>query len=171
MMELYLVRHAEAQERTENLLDDLRHLTRRGRKQAAKLGRRLKKNRVRPAVLITSPLVRAVQTAELLAAELGSNILVTAHAGLSGTADATEVAELLRQSAAQRAVMLVGHEPQLSALAALLLGYEHVAPLAKAGCLALSWKADTQRTAAFNWYTVSGNKLITSCRKALVRPA
>ena len=96
-MELYLVRHAEAQERTENLVDDLRHLTRRGRKQAAKLGRRLKKNRVRPALIITSPLVRAVQTAELLAAELGTNILVTAHAGLSGTADATEVAELLRE--------------------------------------------------------------------------
>jgi phosphohistidine phosphatase SixA len=68
--------------------------------------------------------------------------------------------------------MLVGHEPQLSALAAQLLGYEHVAPLAKGSCMALSWRPDkSERSAAFNWYAESGKKLITSARKALVRPA
>lgn len=171
-MQLYLVRHAEAVERGEGLTDELRHLTRRGRKQAAKQARRLKKGKVRPGLIITSPLVRAVQTAELLAVDLGKETVVTAEACLSAGADAAAVVALLRGAANKMSIMLVGHEPQLSALAAQLLGYEHVAPLAKGSCLSLSWRPDKpERSADFNWYAEPGKKLVTSARKALVRPA
>lgn len=171
-MQLFLVRHAEAVEQGEGLADELRHLTRRGRKQAVKQARRFKKGKLRLELLITSPLVRAVQTAELLAAEIGKDRVVAAEASLSAGADATAVITLLRGVAARKSVMLVGHEPQLSTLAAQLLGYEHVAPLAKASCLALSWRPDKQdRSATFDWYAEAGKKLITSARKALVRPA
>jgi phosphohistidine phosphatase len=171
-MQLYLVRHAEAVERSEGLAEELRHLTRRGRKQAAKLAKRLKKTKVRPGLIITSPLVRAVQTAELLAIDIGKDTVVVADACLAADTDPTAVADLLRGAATGMSIMLVGHEPQLSALAAQLLGYEHVAPLAKGSCMALSWRPDkSERSAAFNWYAESGKKLITSARKALVRPA
>jgi len=170
-MDIYLVRHAEALERKEGLADEVRHLTRRGRKQAAKQARRMKKNKVRPELILTSPLVRAVQTAELLAAEIGQGAVVAAHPSLAFDADAAAVVTMLREAGKLQSVMLVGHEPQLSAVAALLLGYEHIAPLAKASCLALSWKPGKQKSASFSWYAVSGKKLITSARKALVRPA
>lgn len=171
-MEIYLVRHAEALERTEGLADEIRHLTRRGRKQAAKQARRLKKNKLRPERIITSPLVRAVQTAELLAAELGKDAVVTAHPALSSEADAMSAVSLIREAGKAHSLMLVGHEPLLSNLAALLLGYEHVPPLAKGSCLALSWKPEQEdRAAVFQWYAVSGKNLITSARKALTKPA
>lgn len=171
-MQLFLVRHAEAVEQSEDLADELRHLTRRGRKQAAKQAKRLKKKKLRPERIITSPLVRAVQTAELLAAEIGKETVVAADASLGPGADAPAVIAMLRGASSNASLMLVGHEPQLSTLAALLLGYEHVAPLAKGSCLALSWRPDKQdRSAAFNWYAASGKKLVTSARKALVRPA
>jgi len=171
-MQLFLVRHAEAVERSEGLTDELRHLTRRGRKQAAKLAKRLKKSKLRPGLIITSPLVRAVQTAELLAVEIGKDTVVAADASLGSGADTAAVLTLLRGAANRMSILLVGHEPQLSALAAQLLGYEHVAPLAKGSCMALSWRPDKpERPAAFNWYAEPGKKLVTSARKALVRLA
>jgi phosphohistidine phosphatase len=171
-MQLYLVRHTEAIERSEGLAEELRHLTRRGRKQAAKQAKRLKKNRLRPGLIITSPLIRAVQTAELLAVDIGKETVVAADACLAAGADTDAVMTLLRGAANKMSIMLVGHEPQLSALAAQLLGYEHVAPLAKGSCLALSWRPDKpERPAAFDWYIEPGKKLVTSARKALLRPA
>lgn len=171
-MEIYLVRHAEALERKEGLTDEVRHLTRRGRKQASKQAKRLKKRKVRPDLIITSPLVRAVQTAELLAAELDKDTAVMAQLCLSGAADAETVVTMLREAGKLKSIMVVGHEPQLSRVAALLQGYEHVAPLQKGSCLALSWKPEKQDApAVFRWYAVSGKKLITSARKTRVRSA
>lgn len=171
-MQIYLVRHAEALERQEGLADEVRHLTRRGRKQAVKQARRLKKNKVRAELIISSPMVRAVQTAELLAVEIGKDAVVAAHPSLALEADAAAVVTMIREAGKLKSLVLVGHEPQLSAVAAQLLGYEHVAPLAKGSCLALSWRPEKQdRLATFDWYAVSGKKLVTSARKALVRPA
>lgn len=171
-MEIYLVRHAEALDATEGLADELRHLTRRGRKDAAKLARRLKRHGVRPGLIISSPLIRAVQTAELLAAKIGRGTLVTATAALSPGAAVEALMAIIRQADRPKSILCVGHEPQLSQLAALLLGFEHIAPLTKGGCLALSVKPDrTGRHAAFNWYAPATGKLVTSPRKALVRPA
>lgn len=171
-MEIYLVRHAEALERQEGLADEVRHLTQKGRKHAAKQGRRLKKIKVRPELIISSPMVRAVQTAELLAAEIGRKAIVAAHADLQLTADPETVIAMIRETGRLQAVMLVGHEPQLSRVAALLLGYEQVAPLQKGSCLALSWKPEKEdRHARFEWYAACDRKLITSPRKALIRHA
>src|SRR3954466_7196461 len=68
-MNLYLIRHAEAADPAEHATDEERPLTDRGRDQAKRLGAALARHEVRPAVVLTSPLVRARQTAEgLLAA-------------------------------------------------------------------------------------------------------
>ncbi|HEX2044117.1 MAG TPA: histidine phosphatase family protein [Gaiellaceae bacterium] len=68
-MELYLVRHAEA---ARGDPDELRPLTPAGREQARSLGERLRRDGVRPDVILTSPLLRARETGELLARELGA---------------------------------------------------------------------------------------------------
>jgi len=168
-LEIYLVRHAEALERKEGLADELRHLTLKGRKQAAKQAKRLKK-KLRPELIITSPLVRAVQTAELLALQVGKKAVVRADACLAGDVEAEQLQDMIRDLGALKSVMLVGHEPQLSRVAALLLGCEHVSPLEKGSCLALAWQPEKQDShAVFSWYAGKGKKLVSSARKALVR--
>jgi len=64
-MELYLVRHAEA---APGDPDELRPLTPNGRKQARSLGQRLRSTGVRADVVLTSPLLRAQETAQIVAA-------------------------------------------------------------------------------------------------------
>jgi phosphohistidine phosphatase len=169
-VEIYLVRHAEALERREGLEDSLRHLTLKGRRQAAKQARRLKKNKVRPELIMTSPIVRAVQTSELLALQVGKGSVIAAHSSLAYDAEAEGVLKMIREAGKLKSLMLVGHEPQLSRVAAFLLGFEHIAPLQKGSCLALSWKPEKEGShAVFQWYAAAGKKLVTSARKALVR--
>lgn len=164
-MRIYLLRHAEAVERSSTLPDELRHLTAQGRKQAAKQGRRFKKLKLRPQLIITSPLVRALQTAELVAGHLSRNTLVLADTRLAPDGSPHAVIDLLQAHCHLKRLMLVGHEPQLSQLAALLLGYAPLPSLQKAGCLALSWNLLHNFTLArFEWYAPRGKKAITSHR-------
>jgi phosphohistidine phosphatase len=110
-MRLYLCRHAEAIDAT-GLGDEARWLTARGRADAFALGQSLARWGESAELWLSSPLVRAVQTAEGLTRGLG----FTGPIGLSG-ALSTEgrlgqlLAELEEQPAASVAV--VGHEPQL----------------------------------------------------------
>ena len=67
-MNLYLLRHAEAEE--EAASDGERKLTERGREQARTIGRFCARNDLYPEKIITSPLVRAQQTAKIVADEL-----------------------------------------------------------------------------------------------------
>lgn len=166
-MEIYLVRHAEALERNDSLPDEARYLTDKGRKQASKQARRLKKL-IDPELILFSPLVRAVQTAELLAVKAGKKAVMAAHQCLAPGGEVEAVITMIRKSAKLKSVILVGHEPQLSLIAARMLGYEHVNALSKGGCLALSWKAEKQDAhARFEWYAPCEKKRVTSARKAL----
>ena len=69
-MKLYLVRHAEAIERSGTTPDASRYLTTKGRLAFRKIARRGRKAGIAPAVIFTSPLLSAVQTAEILAEQL-----------------------------------------------------------------------------------------------------
>jgi phosphohistidine phosphatase SixA len=70
-VQVFLVRHAEAVPETLQLRDPHRHLTAHGRAQARALGDRLRWHDCAPTKIWSSPLVRAVQTAELVAIGLG----------------------------------------------------------------------------------------------------
>lgn len=170
-MDIYLVRHAEAIERKEGLAEELRHLTAKGRRQAANLAKRLKK-KMRTAAIITSPLVRAVQTAELLALQVDKKAVVCADACLVGDGEASQVLEMISKLGTLKSVILVGHEPQLSSLGARLLGCKQISPLQKGSCLALSWQPEKQdKHALFKWYAGNGKKTVRSAKKALARKA
>ena len=82
-VQVFLVRHAEAVDETLELRDPHRHLTEQGRTQAKSLGDRLRWHDCEPTHIWTSPLVRAVQTAELLAVGLQSTKPVTAIMALA----------------------------------------------------------------------------------------
>lgn len=167
-MEIYLVRHAEAVERAEGLEEGTRWLTKKGRKSMQKGAPRLRKKRVRPDLIITSPLTRAVQTAELLMAEVGSRAELRADSRLAPDATVEQLVELIRETRQGDRLMLVGHEPLLSQTAALLLGKELVAGFAKGGCLVLELRDKPDKPAKFIWYAATTGKVTSSAKKALV---
>ncbi len=166
-MELFLVRHAEAVERSDTLQEEVRWLTPKGRKLTQKAAARLRKKNIRPARIITSPLTRAVQTAELLMAELGKHAELTADSRLAPDSSLEAALELLQQHKEQPRVVLVGHEPLLSTLAAKLLQRELPGSLGKASCLALELRAKPGKAAKFLWYQPTTGKTVSSPRKAL----
>lgn len=169
-MELYLVRHAEAAERTESVGDAVRWLTQKGRTSMSTAAARLRKLHVRPGLIITSPLVRAVQTAELLAVEVGSRAGLRADNRLSTDGSVEQLLELIRDNSTVDQLMLVGHEPLLSRLAASLLGRDHLAGLAKGSCLALKLRNKQERLAKLLWYAVPGRRPSKTAKKLLEKP-
>lgn len=122
-MELMLMRHAEAEDAdgTRWPDDDLRPLTRRGRKMQRKVAKALRRMGLVPDHVFTSPRVRALDTAEISAEAWGLKELIETPA-LGRKYSPRAVVDLLRDFSGDERVMLVGHEPDLSQLAATLLG-------------------------------------------------
>ncbi len=131
-VQVFLVRHAEAVDETLVLRDPYRHLTAHGRVQARSLGDRLRWHDCHPTQIWTSPLVRAVQTAELVAAGLACAATVEVLTALAPDGVAREVIAALRAQPAGTVMVLVGHEPALSAIGTLLVNAPDFAALAKA---------------------------------------
>lgn len=114
-MELYLVRHAEAAAGTP---DHARPLTSVGRDQARSLGARLRDSGVLPDAIVTSPLLRARETASLLGEALG--IEATDDERLAPGASASHVTDAVRGLG--KTVIAIGHQPDCSRIAAALTG-------------------------------------------------
>lgn len=166
-MKIFLVRHAEAVERSEDIDDVVRWITKKGRKAMQKISSRLYRKRVRPDLIITSPLTRAVQTAELLMAVVGGRAELIADSGLAPEASVDQLIALITSRSKLASIMLVGHEPLLSQAAAMLLGREGVAGLAKGCCLCLELRFKPDKPARFLWYATASGKVISSAKKAL----
>ncbi len=126
MAELLLLRHGIAEERRADLADGERALTRRGIARSRDVLERLVALELRCDQLLTSPLRRARQTAEL-AVQAGLAPALELAAGLAPGGDAWP---LTLQAAPLERLALVGHEPDLGDLAARLIG-------ARAGALSL----------------------------------
>ncbi len=122
MKQLTLVRHAKAVQDPSFAADSERPLADRGRAEASLVGRFLAHADLAPDLIVTSPAVRARQTAELLAqgAEYRGPIVSQEAIYLAGTADLLEVARALPDDAAH--VLLIGHNPGFEEFAAALLG-------------------------------------------------
>jgi phosphohistidine phosphatase len=116
VVDFYLVRHGEAFPETQ---DPLRPLTPTGRAQVEQLGRLAAAKGVRPSVIFHSGILRAKQTAEILGAQLASDIQVQSMTGLLPEDDPDIAAAELET--AQEPMMLVGHLPHMNRLAALLI--------------------------------------------------
>lgn len=139
-MILYIVRHGIAVDKTDPKVapDPERPLTAKGvqKTRAAALG--LKKLGVKPDVLITSPYVRAAQTAEIFAEALGfptAKVRVTDT--LKPSANPTDFAKEISHLKAKEA-MCFGHAPHLDQLVSQLVGARGVfTELKKAGVASL----------------------------------
>lgn len=121
-MFLTLVRHGEAGQPPAQLGDAGRCLTPLGRRQARATGAALAEQGVRPSHVWSSPLVRAVQTAELIVAALDHDGPVTISPDLYPSSEPDNLAGELTALADDADVLLVGHQPFMSAAASGLLG-------------------------------------------------
>lgn len=121
-MNLYIVRHAWAMEPDAAQFPDdgQRPLSRKGRRRFARVAERLAERRVAPAVVAASPLVRAVQTAEILVQKLRPRPRLELLDALAPGSDLTRLLEWLRDQAEDAA--WVGHAPDVSALCGALVG-------------------------------------------------
>lgn len=117
-MHLYLLRHANADTVAES--DDERPLSEKGEAQAKKVARFCDERDLRPDLILTSPLLRARQTAAPVGERLGAEVFVTPWLA-SGMVPEDALAGLQEYSAFS-GVMLVGHFPDFPLLIAHLLG-------------------------------------------------
>ncbi len=128
-MRLYLIRHADA---APGDLDDLRPLTTHGRQQARELGSRLAGEAGPNTVVLTSPLLRARQTADEIARSLGTTAQVDER-----LAPGMSVSSLLAAASARgERVVVVGHQPDCGRVAGSLTGGEEP-PFPKAGMVVI----------------------------------
>ena len=113
-MIVFLLRHGKAA-RPSTLVhsDHMRPLTNTGRSEMLKIGRAIKRLDISPGILASSPLVRAVQTAEIVSEHL--NIDVTLWDELKPESHPSATLKLI-QSLDVKSVMLVGHEPHMTDL-------------------------------------------------------
>lgn len=132
--ELYLIRHGVAEDRGAAWSDDSkRPLTDEGMSRLGKAARGLRRLGVSVDVILTSPLVRARQTAEIIAAELDPHPhVVNADSLEPGGSHQAVIADLEKQSKRVR-IALVGHEPGIGELAARLIGTRHPMEFKKGG--------------------------------------
>jgi len=123
-MDILILRHVIAETREEfasaGQPDDLRPLTREGVHEFTKVARKLHAIVPTLDLIATSPLMRARQTAELLAKGYGLPLVETD--ALRPEAPFTKFASLVKRSTATEVIAIVGHEPHLSGLVAWLIG-------------------------------------------------
>ena len=168
-MKILLVRHAVAEDRTafeqSGGVDSARPLTPEGRRKMVKAVKGLKKVLPRTAVIVSSPILRARQTADLLAESL--SLPVVEADVLNPAAGVEKVMKWLeahqsknRKGSADKrkgVVVLVGHEPQLSHLLGYLLtgSRRSIIKLKKGSATLVSCKLGQVRSAQMHWSLTS----------------
>jgi phosphohistidine phosphatase len=121
-MRIYLLRHGIAEDAGPRTPDAKRELTDKGRTKLAAILQVARRAGVQPELVLSSPLVRAVQTAEMAREILGVESPVQQTPLLVPEADPHKVWEELCGLRNLDEVLLAGHEPLLGELSAWLLG-------------------------------------------------
>jgi phosphohistidine phosphatase len=118
---LYLVRHGVAEAPAANVGDEERRLTPGGVRKMQRAALGLKRLGVAPDRILTSPLHRARETAEILRAALAADLTLQTYPPLAIGQHPEAVVRGLRPFRRARHLVLVGHQPQMSELASYLL--------------------------------------------------
>jgi phosphohistidine phosphatase len=138
-LQLYLLRHAHAGDPAKwTGPDSARPLSDKGQGQAVRMGLFLADAGFLPDLIMSSPLVRALETARLVATPLGLPIIVSND--LASSLDLDSLDRLLTGAGNPRRPLLVGHDPDFSMLAAELAGLAEL-PVRKGTLL----RIDTRR--------------------------
>jgi phosphohistidine phosphatase len=134
MTTIYLVRHAIAEARGPEYPDDTkRPLTRKGKDRMRRAVAGFRTLEPGIELVVSSPLVRAKQTATILLEGLAGSPRLEQIKALAPDHSPQDVATALRKLKVDGAIALVGHEPDLGALAAWLIGSPRPIPMKKGG--------------------------------------
>jgi phosphohistidine phosphatase len=140
--DLYIMRHGKAVRRGPHYSDDAkRPLTAQGIRDLQKITNGLIRSGVVVDWIVSSPLVRAKETAQILAESLAPQVAVEFTETLSPGGTAEALLTLLAKHSARTSTLVVGHEPGLSELACRLIGANLDAGLAlkKGGCCLITF--------------------------------
>jgi phosphohistidine phosphatase len=144
-MWLYIVRHAiAAPHGTPGIQDDDRDLTDEGVKKMREAAAGLRELEYIPEILLSSPLIRARRTAEILLETLGTGIETKISSALAPSGSRRELyRELAHFSNRAKAIMIVGHQPSLGEIAGEIAwgSPEHCIDLKKGGACAIELKS------------------------------
>jgi phosphohistidine phosphatase len=138
-MQLYFLRHGEADWPGWTRPDDERPLTDYGKKEVRQVAKFLNRLKVKPNLIVTSPLPRALQTAEIAADQLKTKLRqdeTLAEFGIS------ELRTLLTRHGS-KILMLVGHEPDFTSVISALTGAS--LKLSKAGVALVDIDPETEK--------------------------
>ena len=151
-MRLYLLRHAIAEDGA-GMPDSRRQLTEEGRQKLRKVLQQASKSGLHPDFILSSPYVRARQTAEIAVEELRYQGELVSSDQLTPYASPHKTWDELREYRQAGEILVVGHNPHLSELVSLLTGARAGAvEMKKAGlaCLELI-SAGPQPRATLHW--------------------
>ena len=113
-MNVYFMRHANAGLRRDNpLLDAKRGLVKEGKDQCMLMARVLSALNVQVDVIVSSPLKRALQTAQFVGTELGYDARVETSVALAPGAEFRAFQDMLAKYADHDGVLVVGHNPNM----------------------------------------------------------
>lgn len=108
-MEIYIVRHGDA---LEGEIDELRELSEKGKKQAKKAGKALKNLNVKIEAIFSSPLKRAIKTAEIIGKEIGFKEGIKITDLLNPLSNPDEILNHLNYINKNK-ILIIGHQPFL----------------------------------------------------------
>ena len=124
--ELYVIRHAVAEERGEDWPDDAkRPLSDDGASRMRKAARGLDRLGATLDVIVTSPMVRTKQTAEIVAGAMNPRPPIVAVDSLAPGGTYQEIMNDLEKQSRKTRIAIVGHEPGIGEFAARLIGSRH----------------------------------------------
>jgi phosphohistidine phosphatase len=148
-MRATLIRHGEAGD--DAARDEARALTMHGRADVRRVARSLAQRGGQFSVIVSSPLVRAVQTAEIVAAEFGYLGAVVISDALVPEAGVAEARAFLASLPLESSVALVAHEPILSTLAGALVGNPRFPALRKAEAVRIRLHEGPAKAGVLRW--------------------
>jgi len=159
---IIFIRHAAAIDRSDTIVEEKRYLTPKGRISFRETARTMVKKGIEPELIITSPLLRAVQTADILAESLVYKGSLEALDELEPGFDIDQLRKLLHRYRHISELVIVGHEPDLGSVVTSLLGLDKVFAFKKGSAVRLTIDpTDLRRGAVFKWLAL-GKKLISS---------
>ena len=139
-MQLYFLRHGEADWPGWTKPDDERPLTDFGKKEVRQVAKFLDRLKANPDLIVSSPLPRALQTAEAAAEQLKTKLCQ--DKALEPGFGISELSDVLKRHAS-KALMLVGHEPDFSSVISALTG--GFIKMSKAGIALVDLDPETQK--------------------------
>jgi len=162
-LRIWLVRHGDADaEIPEGLGDEARPLTTKARHAVELHFQGLAQRLAEPAVIFISPLVRAVQTAQILAMTLKYEGPMRVHRVLLPDMPVGALEGLIQEHSGQH-LILVGHQPSMGALASHLLGMQSFPKPVSPGTVIGLERADGEATPArFGFYAPPGQPVLES---------